>query len=262
MGATMAVCSSVLPIFLHASSSESLVIGASISLSSTAVVLHFLKPGENETNYGRNIMGILVAQDVLLGFLLAIMPILQKSGIEIVYTTLRLVGFLILFITISFGIRIPALMALQYLREKAPSEVFSLAAIGFLLIYIRIGLLFEQSTELCCFVAGVCLASNKALSEHTIHKLESLRHVFGALFFASIGLHIYPSFLINEGALLLGITALVIVFKIILAVFVLKIVFRKSWRDSSIIAVGLGQISEFAFMLASTAKRYHESNAK
>lgn len=40
---------------------EGVVIGASVFLSSTAVVLHFLKSEEQDLSYGRQIMGILVA---------------------------------------------------------------------------------------------------------------------------------------------------------------------------------------------------------
>jgi Kef-type K+ transport system membrane component KefB len=53
---TLLFSCTILPQFLHASMAESFVIGSSVFLSSTAVVVHFLKPGESETNYGRSIM--------------------------------------------------------------------------------------------------------------------------------------------------------------------------------------------------------------
>ncbi|OAJ36044.1 hypothetical protein BDEG_20263 [Batrachochytrium dendrobatidis JEL423] len=159
--------------------SESLVVGASLFLSSTVVVLNFMKAGEVETQYGRNILGVLIAQDVLLGFFLALMPALKSSGTDAVYTS---------------------------------------------------------------------------LGNATAHVAEPLRGMFAALFFASIGLHIYPSFLLNEGLLLISLTFLVVAIKIALAIVVFKAVFRFSWSTSMTVAIGLGQMSEFTFVLASKAK--------
>lgn len=110
--------------------------------------------------------------------------------------------------------------------------------------------------ELSCFIAGVMLSSRKALAETVDRCLLPLRVIFGALFFASIGLHIYPSFLVNELFVLLTLTGLVLVFKIVSTWLVMRVVFFKSWRESLFIGVGLGQVSEFTFVLASKAKRY------
>ncbi|KAH6581482.1 hypothetical protein BASA61_009063 [Batrachochytrium salamandrivorans] len=235
---------------------ESLIVGASLFLSSTAVVLNFLKTGEAETQYGRTIIGVLISQDVLLGFLLALMPALQTSGLDALFTVLQLIlslaGFLCACLVISF----PAIRMLQYLMpvKGSGNEIYLLASIGFCLMVINVGSFFEQSMELCCFVAGVMISTRKSLSDTTVHVTDSLRGMFSALFFASIGLHIYPSFLLNEGLLLISLTVLVVVFKIGLAILVFKFLFRLSWSTALTVGIGLGQISEFTFVLASKAK--------
>jgi len=79
--------------------------------------------------------------------------------------------------------------------------------------------------------------------------------MFGCLFFAAIGLHgVHPSFLIREVFLLLLLTSGVVVFKFTLTVIVLVAFFRYPWRTASIVSIGLSQISEFVFVLASRAK--------
>ncbi|EGF83042.1 hypothetical protein BATDEDRAFT_85723 [Batrachochytrium dendrobatidis JAM81] len=236
--------------------SESLVVGASLFLSSTVVVLNFMKAGEVETQYGRNILGVLIAQDVLLGFFLALMPALKSSGTDAVYTVcilcLSLAGFLCTCLILYF----PAICMLQWLLPTSESgqEIYLLSSIGFCLIIIQVGSYFGQSMELCCFVAGVMISTRKSLGNATAHVAEPLRGMFAALFFASIGLHIYPSFLLNEGLLLISLTFLVVAIKIALAIVVFKAVFRFSWSTSMTVAIGLGQMSEFTFVLASKAK--------
>jgi predicted Kef-type K+ transport protein len=42
--------------------------------------------------------------------------------------------------------------------------------------------------------------------------------------------------------------------KTVLTFLVMKLIFTKTAKDSILVAVGLGQISEFTFVLASTAK--------
>ena len=53
------------------STSEALVLSASVSLSSTTVFLKCLKPEESDSLAGRSILGILIVQDILLGGYLA-----------------------------------------------------------------------------------------------------------------------------------------------------------------------------------------------
>ena len=232
---------------------ESIMIGASVFLSSTAVVLHLIKPSELETVYGRNIIGILVVQDVMLGFLLAMMPVLQSSGVELAYIVFKLIGMLFLFLFVSFLCSYPYIMCLNWLNTGR-KEIFLMASVAFVLVIVQIGSLMDQSIEMACFVAGMLLASQRKLTEDIFHILEPLKQVFGALFFASIGLHIYPSFLISEGGLLLLLTLLAILFKIVFCFALLLFVFRLESKTCAVIAVGLGQISEFTFVLASKAK--------
>jgi Kef-type K+ transport system membrane component KefB len=233
---------------------ESIVIGSCLFLSSTAVVVHLLQSKELETGYGRSIMGILVCQDVMLGFLLALMPVLKTTGIEVMYTMLKLLGYLGLFLLIAGLVQIPFKYGLHRLKKN--KELFCLTSLAYCLVIAQIGELCNQSVELSCFVAGMYMASSKPLADGIEHTLESVKSIFGGLFFASIGLHIYPSFLIKEGLLLIVLTLIVVLVKIFLATMVIHFIFRRTWRTAIVISVGLAQVSEFTFVLASKAKRY------
>lgn len=119
-----------------------------------------------------------------------------------------------------------------------------------LLISERLGL----GMELGCFAAGVIIRSRKGMFETSLAVIEPVRDMFACLFFASIGLHIYPSFLASEAMLLLTLAAGVIGFKYI-ATCVILYLFKFDIHKSSTMAIALAQISEFGFVLASRAKQ-------
>lgn len=108
--------------------------------------------------------------------------------------------------------------------------------------------------ELGCFAAGVIIRSRKGMFETSLKVIEPVRDMFACLFFASIGLHIYPSFLASEAMLLLTLAAGVIGFKYI-ATCVILYLFKFDIHKSSSMAIALAQISEFGFVLASRAKQ-------
>jgi Kef-type K+ transport system membrane component KefB len=108
--------------------------------------------------------------------------------------------------------------------------------------------------ELGCFAAGVIIRSRKGMFETSLTVIEPVRDMFACLFFASIGLHIYPSFLASEAMLLLTLAAGVIGFKYI-ATCVILYLFKFDIQKSSTMAIALAQISEFGFVLASRAKQ-------
>lgn len=108
--------------------------------------------------------------------------------------------------------------------------------------------------ELGCFAAGVIVRSRKGLFETSLKVIEPVRDLFACLFFAGIGLHIYPSFLASEAVLLLTLATGVIGFKYIVTCVILFL-FKFDIHKSSTMAIALAQISEFGFVLASRAKQ-------
>ncbi|KAJ3268725.1 Transmembrane and coiled-coil domains-containing protein 3 [Terramyces sp. JEL0728] len=229
----------------------SIIIGECLFLSSTVIVLSFLKQNEMDRVYARNIVGILVAQDIMLGLLIAILPVLQKNQ-DIMISILKLLGLLFVFLGVCYLIKTPIIQLLTF--NKKNYTLFMLSSISTCLLLIKLGEFFNQSVELSCFVCGVIIASSPKLSHEVQQSLQPIHSFFSSLFFASIGLHIYPSFLYSEGLLLLLLTLLILALKIFIVFFVMYFVFRLSTKNSFLIGIGLGQISEFTFVLASKAK--------
>ncbi|MGB3615395.1 MAG: cation:proton antiporter, partial [Elainellaceae cyanobacterium] len=104
------------------------------------------------------------------------------------------------------------------------------------------------SIEMGAFVAGLML-SEVDYSDHALVRVLPLRDTFASLFFASIGMLIDPTILVQNFALILGLVTLAMVGK---ALIILPIIlsFGYSPRTALTSSFGLNQIGEFSFVLA------------
>ena len=226
-------------------------LGSILSLSSTAVVLKCLmERNETETPHGQVMLGILVVQDLALGLMLAVLPALHQSGEAIgiaVLTALLRIGLFAAGAIVAGIWLIPPL-----LRLLARTESRELFLLGVVALCLGIALLTEEmglSIEMGAFVAGLMI-SEVEYADQTLSYVEPLRDIFASLFFASIGMLIDPVFLWNNLELILGLVALVFVGKFLIITPLVKL-FRYPWKTAIITGLGLAQIGEFSFVLAS-----------
>lgn len=233
------------------SPAQGIFLGAILSLSSTAVVLKCLmERNETETPQGQIMLGILVVQDLALGLMLAVLPALEQPT-EVIWQAVLLALLKIgIFagVAVAVGIWIiPPL--LRFLARTESQELFLLGVVtlclGIAVCTDRLGL----SIEMGAFVAGLMI-SEVEYADQTLTYVEPLRDVFAALFFAAIGMLIDPVFLWQNLDLILGLVCLVIVGKVLI-VSTLTSLFGYRLRTAMIVGLGLAQIGEFSFVLAS-----------
>ncbi len=233
------------------SPAQGVFLGAILSLSSTAVVLKCLmERNETETPHGQVLLGILVVQDLALGLMLAVLPALNQPvetiGIAVLWALLHLSLFALGAVVVGIWV-IPSL-----LRMLARTESRELFLLGVVALCLGIALLTEYlglSIEMGAFVAGLMI-SEVEYADQTLTYVEPLRDIFATLFFASIGMLIDPLFLWNNLELILGLVALVLVGKFLI-VTPLVMLFRYPLKTALITGLGLAQIGEFSFVLAS-----------
>ncbi|QYO62497.1 cation:proton antiporter [Leptolyngbya sp. 7M] len=233
------------------SPAQGIFLGAILSLSSTAVVLKCLmERNETGTSHGRVMLGILVVQDLALGLMLAVLPALDRPseeigvavGIALLKTGLLAVGAVVAGIWI-----IPRL--LQLLARTESRELFLLGVVA---LCLGIALLTEYlglSIEMGAFIAGLMI-SEVEYADQTLTYVEPIRDIFASLFFAAVGMLIDPVFIWNNLELILGLVALVFVGKFLIVMPLVR-AFRYSFKTSLIVGLGLAQIGEFSFVLAS-----------
>lgn len=233
------------------SPAQGVFLGAILSLSSTAVVLKSLmERNETGTPHGQVMLGILVVQDLALGLMLAVLPALDKPveeiGLAVGWALLQTGLFALGAIAAGIWV-IPRL--LQLLAKTESRELFLLGVVA---LCLGIALLTEQlglSIEMGAFVAGLMI-SEAEYADETLAYVEPLRDIFASIFFASIGMLIDPVFLWNNLELILGLVALVFIGKFCIVTPLVR-VFRYDLKTALISGLGLAQIGEFSFVLAS-----------
>ena len=233
---------------------QGIFLGAILSLSSTAVVLKSLmESNETATPHGQVMLGILVVQDLALGLMLAVLPALDRPPAEIGIAVLQAAVKIGLF---ALGATIIGIWVVpRFLRLLASTESRELFLLGIVAMCLGIALVTAYlglSIEMGAFVAGLMI-SEVEYADQTLAYVEPLRDIFAALFFAAIGMLIDPFFLWENLDLILGLVSIVFVGKFAIITPLVKL-FGYPLQTALIAGLGLAQIGEFSFVLASEGR--------
>ncbi|WP_455757278.1 cation:proton antiporter domain-containing protein [Sulfurimonas sp.] len=231
----------------------SLIIALAFSLSSTAVVLSYLKSSkEIYKPYGQISTGILVFQDIAVIPILILIGFLTTEGHESVWQILSdtivsvIVVLLLLFVV---GKRLMTWL----LHFSASSELDELFMGSVLFIVVSASLLAHYmgfTYSLGAFIAGMIIAETKY---H--HKVEAdiapFKDILLGTFFVVVGMKIDVAIFINNIALVVGIFVAVFILKSIIMYALLRITSRH--RRSLKASLALSQVGEFSFVIFALA---------
>ncbi|KAM4796583.1 transmembrane and coiled-coil domain-containing protein 3 [Rhinophrynus dorsalis] len=262
--------------FLRIRLTQSVFISTCLSLSSTPLVSRFLAGGsrgdkDGDIDYSSVLLGMLVMQDVQLSLFIAVMPMLIQAGGN-TYSSFVLEAFRIFVLVgqILFSLVAAFLICLvmktyligPYCRKlhtesKGNKEILVMGISAFVFLMLTLTELLDVSMELGCFLAGALISSQgHMVTEEIMSCIEPIRDFLAIIFFASIGLHVFPTFVIYELTILLFLTLSLVIMKFVLAVLVLSLILPKSSQYIKwIVSAGLAQVSEFSFVLGSRARR-------
>ncbi len=228
---------------------QGVFLGLVLSLSSTAVVLKTLtERGETSTVHGQIMLALLIAQDLALGVILAILPVLrQTDGFWMILglASLKIILFLGGALVLGRWV-VPRLI--QHIAATESGELFLLTVVALCLGVAWVTSYLGLSIEMGAFVAGLMI-SEIDYADQALGKVLPLRDTFACLFFASIGMLIDPMLLRENLALILELVTVIMVGK---AAIVLPIVLRFGYSPKTAVlaSFGLNQIGEFSFVLA------------
>ena len=233
---------------------QGIFLGGILSLSSTAVVLRSLmETNETDSPQGQVTLGILIIQDLALGLMLAVLPALNHpESVGIAVIKALSVTALFAGAAIIAGIWVIP----PFLRWVASTESRELFLLSVIVLCLGIALLTENlglSIEMGAFVAGLMI-SEVEYADQALTYVEPLRDVFATLFFAAIGMLIDPIFLLQNWELILSLVAIVMIGKFLIVVPLVSI-FRYPLRVAIFAGLGLAQIGEFSFVLASEGQK-------
>ena len=243
-------------------------IGLIVAPSSTAIVLQTLsEKGLMQTAGGRASFSVLLAQDIAVIPILALIPLLAKRtpfilpagsepeasrafslvdglpGWGVTLVTLAAVGVVILAGT--YLIR----PLFRYIHQARLREMYTALA---LLLVVSIAVLMGMvglSPALGTFLAGVVLANSEFR-----HELESdlapFKGLLLGLFFITVGAGINFGVFLSEPLQIIGLTVALMAAKGAV-LYLLTLVFHLPGRDRWLFALGLAQAGEFGFVLVS-----------
>lgn len=228
-------------------------VGASgFVMSSTAVIMQLLQEKNiTHTKQGKQIVSILLFEDLFIIPLLAILALLgSKSNENIDYTSI-----LIALVAIVVLIAIGKFVLNPLFRMIAKTHVKELMTGLALLIVLGSALMMEHSglsAAMGAFLAGVLL-SESSFKHQVEHDVEPFKGLLLGLFFMGVGMSLDLNLLFNDWSNVLLIVFAYMALKGLVIFAVAKYVFK----EKSFIALSrtmiMAQGGEFAFVLYTTA---------
>ena len=232
----------------------SLVVGLSLSLSSTAVALQLLAEKKQLLEqHGRASFGVLLFQDLAIVPLMALVPLLseQPSSGEgsLLLSSAIAIGAIL---AVVFGGRYLLRPVFRIIASSGVHEVFTAAA---LLLVVGTGLLMQAvgfSMAMGAFLAGVLLADSEYRHELEAD-IEPFKGLLLGLFFIAVGMSVNLELVVSQTALVLGLTGLLLIVKFGV-LFALGRWHGLGNREAVRLGVTLFQGGEFAFVLLGLAQ--------
>ena len=230
------------------------VLGFCITLSSTAVALKCLTEKDLQSTHGEVLLGSLVVQDVCLGLMIAVIPLLdqweERDGSVVVVQILLSLGILC-FASLTLG---GPLVKLIFTYFSGQQELLLLSILSSCFSVMYVSEMLGLSMEVGSFCIGLSFSVAEEYQQEVRQILKPLQDLFVCLFFTSIGFHIYPSFLVREIVPLVAITLLIVSMKYIVGYVIFHYCCRLPPYQSSMVSLGLSQLSEFSFVIAAHGK--------
>jgi len=231
---------------------SSIIIASAFALSSTAVVLSYLKSSkEIYLPYGQRSMGILIFQDIAVIPILLLIGFLASEGGDWQRTLLHTAESAVLVMVILFYVGRPLMTWLLHFAADSGIEELFLGSV--LVIAIGASLLADAmgfTYSLGAFLAGVIIAETRY---H--HKVEadiaSFKDLLLGVFFVTVGMKIDLAFFAHHVGSILGILAGVMLLKSLIIFALIRL--SSSTPVSLKTALSLSQLGEFSFAIFALA---------
>ncbi len=233
------------------SSMDSIFLGAILSISSTTIIVKALEElGLIKARFAELIFGILIVEDILAIAMIALLSGLATSGSleagEVALTLGQIALFLAAVLVVGL-LAVPPLV--RYVDRHYGIEILLITTLGLCFGVSLLALELGYSVALGAFLIGAVIAETR---EHG--KIEGLvapvRDMFSAVFFVAVGMLIDPPMLIEYALPIAVITVAVVLGKVVTCALGTFLAGHDP-RTSAKVGMGLAQIGEFSFIIAS-----------
>lgn len=232
------------------SSMDSIFLGVILSISSTTIILRaFDELGVKGQKFAGIVFGALIVEDIvaiLMMVLLSTIAVSQQfSGMELVFSVLKLLFFLILWFVGGIFF-IPTL--LKKAKNLLSDETLLIVSLALCLMMVILATMAGFSPALGAFIMGSIIAETTK-AERIEHLVKPVKDLFGAVFFVSVGMLINPDTLVEYALPVLIITLLTVFGKTISST-IGTLISGQPLKQSVQTGMSLAQIGEFSFIIA------------
>lgn len=229
---------------------NSLFLGGILAIASTTIIIRaFEELGVKNQKFAGIVTGVLIFEDlvaVLLMVLLSTVAVSQAfAGVEMLLSVLKLAFFLILWF-VSGIFFLPTL--LKKIRSLMNEETLLIVSLALCFIMVVLAAYAGFSPALGAFIMGSILAETTK-AEKIEHLTKSVKNLFGAIFFVSVGMLIDMQMLVQHAVTIL-IATLVLLFGKPLFVILGALAAGQPLKIAVQSGMSLSQIGEFSFIIA------------
>ncbi|WP_291992439.1 cation:proton antiporter [Candidatus Accumulibacter sp. ACC003] len=235
---------------------EGVALGGALAMSSTAVLTKLLTERlELDKAHGREVMGVLLFQDIAVVPLLILIPSFSETP-ERMATMMGLAllkAVVVLSVVLFFGQRLMS----RWFDVVAKGKSAELFMLNVLLITLGLAYLTEVaglSLALGAFVAGI-LISETQYRHHVEEDIKPFRDVLMGLFFVTIGMMLNVPLVVANAPLVLGVLAALLAVKLAL-VLGLSRLFGSTFGGALRTGLWLCAGGEFGFVLLAEMRRF------
>jgi len=236
---------------------KALTLGAIVALSSTTLVLRLLVDrAEIDSVRGRACLGILLLQDIAIVPLVIMVSLFTSAAadtnalLHMLRILLSIIGLTAVFYLLLYRIA-PVLLSEKAFFANRELTVLLAVAVGLGAAWSAHAV--QISPALGAFVAGLLLGESPFATQIRAD-IGPVRIIMVTLFFASVGMLAKPLWFLFHLHWILLAVALIFILKAVI-IYGVGRVFGLDNRQAIATGITLGQIGEFSFVLAATARQ-------
>ena len=230
---------------------DCIFLGAMLPMSSTTIIIkEFDDYGLNHQKFASIVFGTLVVEDLFAVLMMVVLSTVavskHVSGTELLTCIAKLVFFLVLCFVVGIYV-VPTFF--KHAHKWMNDETLLIISIGLCLGMVIIATSAGFSSALGAFIMG-SLLSETVEGEHIDKLVSSIKNLFGAVFFVSVGMLVDPHIIVTYMWPIVILTLVVLIFQPLAATFGV-IVSGQMMKPAIQVGFSFSQVGEFAFILAS-----------
>lgn len=233
-------------------STDALFLGGMLTMSSTIIIIKAFEDLKLKSErFAQIVLGILILEDIAAIIMMVMISTLAAatsdiSTLQLLQSILRLAFFLILWFVAGMYL-IPTFF--KRTAHLMNDETLLVASTGLCLGMVVLATDMGFSSALGAFIMGSLIAEAPN-AEHIEHLIKSLKDLFGAVFFVSVGMLVNPSLLVEYAVPIVCIILVTIGGQIIFSTAGV-LASGQDLKTSMRCGFTLTQVGEFSFIIAS-----------